>query len=1126
MSNTAKRILDVMSKYNTPLTELRRVSNALPTIAETSLSGKRAPIDLNITNELEKTKRALLKPNTPYNRPYGRNETPLTTELHVPSMPELLRLKKFATKTIEIRESASQSDSVLNKPIPVKQNEFKIITKPTMPATITTIDMDDSGSTASKNNTPEQVSNGDVPQKQAHRNKIRTNMNKRRMGRGDESDELPEQVDLPNVALPLGDKKDLFVGFKFQTADSKSTTTASNGPNIPFQFTKTTKPAASAATTKASATNGTNADGAAKRKAIACKEGTSVSSQSTTAFESGSTLKPTFTFNEQPIASSTKPTLASDAYKFAKPIIVPYTNQIDLYNVTVPTKPYIFSKPIFVDDKMPSQTSLTNLRFDPKTVRTVTSDSGIADTSQSFGSAGNKSTGTLLSKEDSGSAMRLSQASTELNSDNTLFKSISVKQKQDKWECSACLISNDKSANKCACCGSDNPSTKAAAPKPLAPLLSATLVAGKSSKWDCKTCMVPNDVTANKCVCCGESNGNAAGAAGTTAKLATPQKTFSFGSFSTSSTPSQPSVTRPATDNVFKSIVAKQKAASWECSACMTKNDVTKSKCICCDQAKEAITSTNSDAAKPSTPQFSFGSLGTSSGFGAAPSTSQFSFGNKEIGSVTPSTTYSFGNLNKINETPVSGKVADKTENVVKAAEQDAPKLADTPKIDTPALDKPKETSTNLFGSGFGASASSAPAPASEQPKETSSNLFSGFGSSPSTASTSALGSFAFGKPSATPSATVISTPKPEVDNVLKKIVAEQSAKWECQACMTKNESTVAKCVCCETPKDPSAAVKSTSELPKSSFVFGNPTASTSFTFGTKPSEAKPESAAAPKPSVFGSASFGKPTSGTASFQFGSSSNTAAVSSSPSSSITFGSPKSTFAASNSTAAPAFGGFSFGSNATKSTDVTDTGVTKPADNVLAKANGPVATAQSLFSFTPKTPTIETVSKPSLKRSNQDANEDMAVKTMALPSAPAATSFVFGQPQVPVASNTFGGIASASPASSTPDKPVLFGSPASQTTSSFASPFAAPKPFAFGSSSGAASTPAASSVPSFASPATAPNPAPSQNVFGSNAFSATSAPAIGGFGGMSATPTFGSTVAAPVQSPIVSGSRLSC
>lgn len=1137
MSNTAKRILDVMSKYNTPLTELRRVSNALPTIAETSLSGKRPPIDLNITNELERTKRALLKPNTPYNRPYGRNETPLTTELHVPSMPELLRLKKFATKTIEIREAASQSDSVLNRPMPVKPHEFKLSAKQPAASTAVaaaTADVNDSGANAPTRSTPDQVNNGDVLQKQAHRNKIRTNMNKRRMGRGDDDDEMPEQVELPNVTLPLGDKKDLFVGFKLQTSDAKgSTAAASNGPMIPFQFsTAASKPPMIAAA--ASKTNGTGAGDAAKRKAVdaaaaaaACKEGASVSSQSTTTFESGSTLKKTFTFDAQSGASSTKPTtltsaaaVAAAAYHFAKPIVVPHTSQLDLYNVSVPTKPYIFSKPIFVDDTSPPHTSLTNFRFEPKTVRTLTSDSGIADTSQSFGSAGNKSTGTVLSKEDSGTAVRLSQASTELSGEPTLFKSISMKQKQDKWECSACLVSNDKSATKCACCGTDNASTRAAAAAtPLAPLLSAPFqVAGKGAKWDCKTCLVPNEAGATKCVCCGEANGSAA-AAETTAKLATPQKTFSFGSFSTSSTPSQPPATRPATDSVFKSIVAKQKAATWECSACMTKNDVTKSRCICCDQAKEAITSTNSDAAKP-TAQFSFGALGAGQSFGAAPSTSQFSFGSKEMGSVTPSATFSFGNLNKLNETPA--KKEDKADEVAKpkpADAQEKPKLVDTPKTELPPAAKPTKE-TNLFA-GFGAGASP---PAPVKPKETSSNLFSGFGASTSTASTVALGSFAFGKPSAPSPPSADAAAKPDVDTVLKKIVAEQSAKWECQACMTKNEATAAKCVCCETAKNPSAAGKSTSELAKSSFVFGNPTASTSFTFGAKPSEARPESAAtaaAPKPALFGSASFGKPASGAASFKFGEPAKSAAASPAPSTTVSFGSPKSTFAASSASATPSFG-FSFGPAASATADVTDTGVSKPADSALAKPNGPVAAAQPLFSFGLKTPALETASKPSLKRSNRDANDDMATKTMSLAatpaSAPAAAPFVFGQPQAPVASSTFGALASASPASSTPDKPMLFGSPAGQAASTFASPFAAPKPFAFGGPSAAAGTPAAPNVSSFATPAAASNPAPSQNLFGSNAFATASAPAIGGFGG--AAPAFGSTVASPAQTPIVS------
>lgn len=1125
MSNTAKRILDVMSKYNTPLTELRRFSNALPPIAETTLMNKRSVIDLNITNEMDKSKRSLLKPNTPYNRPFGRNETPLTTELHVPTMPELLRLKKFATKTIEIRESANQSDSVLNRPMPIKPNEFKLVNS--TPAMST--ERHDGASTSTSTTTSSTstfvasikapINNGDVS-KQSHKNKIRTNLNKRRMGKSDDNNEMPEPVDLPNIVLPLADKKEISIK-PFNISSSDSFGNSVNGPTIPFQINAINKPLVGISNDKksngpslAQKLTGTGQFSAkiTEKYSEEHKDGLPVSMQNTKPmFETASTLKSSFTLNA-PTANSTKATLASGAYEFATPIIVPQTaNQINLYNVTVPTTPFVFSKPIFVDEKLASRTkldsntSLSSMRSDPKSLKTSSSDSGFADASQSFGSAASKSTGLLSSKDELNTAVRLSQASTELSVENTLFKSISAKQKQDKWDCASCLVSNEKSASKCICCGGDNPSgpsKTSAAPKPLAPFSS---IPKDTSKWECQSCLVRNNASDAKCVCCGESNGTATSQP---TILGTPQKLFSFGSFPTSSTLPQPSTSTPAADNIFKTIVAKQKASTWECTACMTKNDITKAKCICCEQAKDSVASTNSGAAvaQTSTQQFSFGSLSGSQGFGAPLSNSQFSFGNKEASSVTPAATFSFGNLSKVNEKPASAKKTETQEIAKVQAAVQKLKEAEKPK-EVPLLDKAKEPAANLF---------------------------SGFGAATSTSSTS-MGSFSFGKPLATEKASS-DIAKPAADNMMKKIVAEQSAKWECQSCMTKNEASVAKCVCCETAKDPTAAApsKAVTDLPKSSFIFGSSAASTSFTFGAKAEPKSDAPAPAPAPAAFGSVAFGKPAG---QFSFGSSlgstpaSTSIATITTPSSAVTFGTfDAKSDSASKASATPSFG-FAFNANANATIDVTDAGVSKSnataPDNALAKAtiNGPVAAAQTMLSFGQKTQTIEpAASKPSLKRSNQDLISDHGTKSVALSSAtstPTAAPFVFGQPQIPATSNTFGGLASTTPtlnATAAPEKPSLFGSPANDQSNAFSSPFGQAKSFVFGSPSGSAATPAASSLPSFNAPA-AQNTA-SQNLFSSSAFGTAPSSALGGFGAVNATPTFGSPAPAPAQSPIVS------
>lgn len=43
--------------------------------------------------------------------------------------------------------------------------------------------------------------------------------------------------------------------------------------------------------------------------------------------------------------------------------------------------------------------------------------------------------------------------------------------------------------------------------------------------------------------------------------------------------------TKPIVDNLFKNLAAQQKSM-WECDDCMTRNDMEKTKCMCCEKAR------------------------------------------------------------------------------------------------------------------------------------------------------------------------------------------------------------------------------------------------------------------------------------------------------------------------------------------------------------------------------------------------------------------------------------------------------------------------------------------------------------------------------------------------------------
>lgn len=526
MSTTAKRILDIMSKYNTPLTEVRRISNALPSISETSVLNKRKSIlELEATtNEIDKSKRTLLKPNTPYNRPFGRNpvESVLTTELHVPSMPELLQLKKFATNTMKIREIASKSDNILNKPVSttataktsatVATNDFKF----TKTVSNRDGDLDASNNNKFVNNKNDSISNSAYDTNKEHRNKIRSNLTKRKMGKCTDDVAMPEPVNLPNIPLIMDKKAEIKFSepFKLQNTEQKTAGTTDNGIQIPFKYKSSNTNTLIAPATKEKRTNG-NGNGNETETIKRFESGSSkpVVSTPATSFNAHTISTSTiadFKFKSQPTLDNSK---ASSNYRFNEPIIVKSTsNSFAQHNKLDSKLAYKFSEPTFITDKQSdlikteTPKSYVNFKSDAKPIKGVSSDSGI-ETTQSFGSNASKSTGLFTAKPSFGTSVdngfsagkTVSAASTQLQDDDT-FKSLVAKQKQGKWECTDCFASNEASISNCAFCGAakkgGDAEVKVSHSKPAAvvdDVFKSLVAKQKQSKWTCNDCMSQND---------------------------------------------------------------------------------------------------------------------------------------------------------------------------------------------------------------------------------------------------------------------------------------------------------------------------------------------------------------------------------------------------------------------------------------------------------------------------------------------------------------------------------------------------------------------------------------------------------------------------------------------------------
>lgn len=124
-SNAAKRILEIMNQFTGPLKEARAMGNNISSIMKipSLVQDKKryGESELNLDRSI-----ALSSPSTPYGRPMkNRVESPLSTSitkpLQIPTMSQLLQMKRLQSNTEKVREIASRSDSFLNR-----NHEYKI----------------------------------------------------------------------------------------------------------------------------------------------------------------------------------------------------------------------------------------------------------------------------------------------------------------------------------------------------------------------------------------------------------------------------------------------------------------------------------------------------------------------------------------------------------------------------------------------------------------------------------------------------------------------------------------------------------------------------------------------------------------------------------------------------------------------------------------------------------------------------------------------------------------------------------------------------------------------------------------------------------------------------------------
>lgn len=210
LSNTAKRILEVMNQFSTPLKEARSMGNNINSILKIpSLVQNRQRFgeeELNLNRSI-----ALSRPAAPYSRPLNQSKnrtqsslnSSIVKPLQIPTMSQLLQMKRLQNNTERVREIANKSESFLNK-----NQEYKL---PSI-----TEDISAGVSSPSSSSTSYKIKNNIT------KNLLRNEKN--------DNDQIPA-LNLPNIRMPEMKSVPKF-DIKMTPDTVTSTITSNNKPSL------------------------------------------------------------------------------------------------------------------------------------------------------------------------------------------------------------------------------------------------------------------------------------------------------------------------------------------------------------------------------------------------------------------------------------------------------------------------------------------------------------------------------------------------------------------------------------------------------------------------------------------------------------------------------------------------------------------------------------------------------------------------------------------------------------------------------------------------------------------------------------------------------------------------------
>uniref|UniRef100_A0A1I8NQ47 Nuclear pore complex protein Nup153 n=1 Tax=Stomoxys calcitrans TaxID=35570 RepID=A0A1I8NQ47_STOCA len=1101
ISSTAKRILDLINDFATPLSEAKKMASTIKTNAYLPPQAKSRlnDSDLNASRAMR-----LSQVRTPYARPAVilqpsgnanigsrgstmlSGPTPPVRELQVPTMSQLLQMKKIQNMTERARKITRDSSATNAE---VVEYTLPVTTKTAESAKVAAVE--DSGGRSS--GASEKQPQPQLQQKHTNKikNKITTTMRASVASKDIHDEAPPPTLNLPNIAFPLMQSVPKF-DIQFSTSPTLTSAT-SHANSVSTEGGKTTpKPLSSsisqiAFNTKPIST--TSVDSVGKKETTTTKSynfgsGVSTSSAPTTTLN--------FKFSEPlvvkglntPTQNITPSNL--DNYKFSPPLEVTQS--------MTPTKTTPLLKPQQPQLKSGSCLDVLNkpLALPGNSNKTTTESSTSASlSSNSFGDKFKKASnewecGTCMIRNKA-DLPKCVACETPRKSDPTPVSESNIstfgdkfKKSSSEWECDTCMIRNKQESIKCVACETPRKGLSSSTTKNIAVLPPIKNTFGdafkpKSGSWECSTCLISNKSDSNECVACQTkkpgSSISSSGNTTTTATTAAPSvSTFKFG-FSAAQTTNAPTTT----DAGFKNIAAQQKASKWECDACMTRNDAERTKCACCEQPKPGSVATESSS---STTKFTFG----------ATAAAKFSFG--------------FG----------PGSNAPKEDELRKDKAVDS-----VAKNDMSITSKAANNNTTLPTSGF--QFGFKPTPTLNTENKTDETDTKNTKSSVATSSSTVLKGFQFGSVTET-------TKKPEVPSTTATTFVSSGFNFGTKTSNAPTTTTTTATTSTSTSvKMSKPAVSSPSvkfNLPTTGTTFSFASNSSSATtgvvsFGTKPAvpaptdEKKSEGFAFKTPAAVSSSTTSNTGASSGGFTFGSpaaSSSTAitpAITSSTSTTPTttalvkpmfsFGTSNTTPATSSvvattTTSSGGFGSFSFGGNNTPSTAVkplfgavtsTTSTTTSASSNTSTK---PAATTNVFGSFagtTSATPTFGSSSAIANPANNSTAvsSSTNSSNMSANNATPTFGTFGVGSNSANNTTNVFGSFGSSSTQSnSTQNKPAaataaaaapppVFGSVASSNTNTAHGASPSTNAFVFGSATNTAVT--ASGTSSFSSAA---------------------------------------------------------